>query len=319
MPQPAELLNPARPEARVSILLCTCNGHSYLQEQLASLRTQTHRDWVLHASDDCSTDDTVELLRHFGATFNDGRLHLRAGPGRGFAANFLSLACDATIHADYFAFCDQDDIWYPDKLERALHWLRIQPAETPALYCSRTELVDKQNRPLGFSPLFRQPPGFHNALVENIGGGNTMVFNEAARRLLMSAGADTPVVTHDWWTYLLVTGCGGTVFYDPMPSLRYRQHGRNAVGTRGGMADHWYRLKQVLTGRFSRWIDINLAALLRVEKNLTPSCQKMSDKLRQARSKPLLPRVLDVIESGVRRQSALGNVALLVAALLGKI
>ena len=117
----------------------------------------------------------------------------------------MSLLSDADIVGDFFACCDQDDVWWPDKLERALQWLHTVPEHVPAVYFSRTRNVDASGNIIGCSPLFRRPPNFRNALVQSIGGGNTMVFNRAARELLVAAGP-VDVASHDWWTYLLVSG-----------------------------------------------------------------------------------------------------------------
>jgi hypothetical protein len=109
---------------------------------------------------------------------------IHAGPAEGSTANFLSLTCRADIDADYFAYADQDDVWESDKLERAVNWLKTIPEGVPALYGSRTLLVDARNQHIGYSPLFEREPNFRNALVQSIAGGNTMVFNRAARDLL---------------------------------------------------------------------------------------------------------------------------------------
>lgn len=184
----------ASKEPKVAILLCTHQGQRFLQEQLESFADQTHKNWELWASDDASDDLTLELLAQFQKKIGADRISIHSGPNNGFCVNFLSLACKAEIAADYYAYSDQDDIWKPEKLARALAYLQTVPAYVPALYCSRTELVDAIGNHLGYSPLFKKTPSFKNALVQSIGGGNTMVFNHAARLLFMKAGADVQVV-----------------------------------------------------------------------------------------------------------------------------
>jgi glycosyltransferase involved in cell wall biosynthesis len=175
---------------RVAVLLCTRRGARFLSSQLESITTQSHANWRIYASDDESEDQTRTILVDFQRRMGRGRLLIRIGPGRGFAANFLSLACAKGIEADYFAFCDQDDVWEPDKLSRALAWLAHVDPATPTLYCCRTRLIDEHGHTIGFSPLFSKAPHFRNAIVQSIAGGNTMVFNAAARRLLIRAGGD---------------------------------------------------------------------------------------------------------------------------------
>ncbi len=155
------------------------------------------------------------------------RLRIFQGLKNGFCQNFLSLICDSSIKAD---LSDQDDIWHEDKLSRAVKVLSDISYETPALYCSRTKLVNERNIEIGLSPLFRCTPEFRNALVQNIGSGNTMVFNHAARRLMLEVGSGINPVVHDWFLYMVISGCGGVVIYDLGPSLRYRQHAANLIG-----------------------------------------------------------------------------------------
>ncbi len=170
--------------AKVAVLMGTFNGERFLAEQLDSLAAQTHPDWELWASDDGSKDNTLAILEAYRAKWGGERLTVLRGPARGLATNFLSLACKSGIQADYYAYSDQDDIWEPDKLSRAVSWLERMPPSEPALYCSRTMLVDAAGKEMGLSELHARPPCFANALVQNIAGGNTMVFNNAARNLL---------------------------------------------------------------------------------------------------------------------------------------
>jgi glycosyltransferase involved in cell wall biosynthesis len=304
---------------KVAILLCTYQGQKYLAEQLESIEIQTYRNWSVFASDDGSTDDTHSILDAYSQRWGANKLVIHCGPAEGFASNFLSLACNAGIQADYYAYSDQDDVWEADKLQRAMVWLRSVPAHIPALYCSRTRIVNDSNECIGMSPLFTRPPCFTNALMQNIAGGNTMVFNEAARLLLREAGDKVVVVTHDWWAYLVVTGCGGHVFYDAYPSVRYRQHDSNVVGMNGSWRARMARLRMVAKGQFKRWNDINIAAIQKLSKHLTPANQASLQLFALARIQPLLPRLWMLKRSGVSRQSLPSNMALLIAVIFGKI
>src|SRR5207249_955486 len=96
------------------------------------------------------------------------------GPRQGFAANFRSMILDRRIDADGYAFCDQDDIWEPDRLESAIGWMQTHDATTPLMYCSRTATMTETGNLVGHSPLFSRPPSFRNALVQSIAGGNTI-------------------------------------------------------------------------------------------------------------------------------------------------
>lgn len=304
---------------RVAILMCTYHGQHYLADQLDSFDAQTHANWQVWVSDDGSQDDTHVILEQYQRRWGRDRLTVHTGPGAGFAANFLSLSCRTDIDADYYAYSDQDDIWEADKLERAVSWLSTFPPEVPALYCTRTRLVDEQNRDIGFSPLFTKPASFANALMQNLGGGNTMVFNAAARELLLSASEDIDVVTHDWWLYLLVTGCGGHVRYDTYPSLRYRQHDGNVVGMNANWSARLMRIRMLWEGRFRTYNDQHLHAIEPVRHRLTPDSLARLELVERARQRWLLPRLYGFWRSGVHRQTLLGNIGLLVAAIFNKI
>lgn len=300
-------------------MLCTYQGQRYLEEQMDSFGAQLHRNWEVWASDDGSTDDTQVILEKYKKNWPDGRLSIRIGPGKGFVANFLSLTCDPCIGADYYAYSDQDDIWEPRKLARAVEWLKSVPENIPALYCSRSRLVDANNKEIGLSPLFRKPPSFANALMQNIGGGNTMVFNTAARNLLLEAGGDCSVVSHDWWVYMLVTGCGGKVFYDSLPFLRYRQHDENVVGMNTTWHDRFKRICMLWEGHFKSWNDSNIAALYKLQHKLTAKNMHTLEHFAGARHMSLVSRLIHLKRSGIYRQTLLGNLGLIIAAVFGKI
>ncbi|MFT3817630.1 MAG: glycosyltransferase family 2 protein [Rubrivivax sp.] len=309
--------NPAVP--KVAVLMCTMQGQHFLAEQLNSIATQTHPRWAIWASDDGSDDHTHAILEYYQSHWGEDRISIHAGPAEGSTANFLSLTCRADIDADYFAYADQDDVWESDKLERAVNWLKTVPEDVPALYGSRTLLVDARNQHIGYSPLFEREPNFRNALVQSIAGGNTMVFNRAARDLLRRAGENVEAVTHDWWAYMLVTGCGGQVHYDPYPTVRYRQHGANQFGSNADPVAQLRRAKLLLQGRFRGWVDCNLRALERVRPLMTPENQRVLDAFIGARRRHALGRWIGLQRAGIFRQTTLGNLGLAVAALINRL
>ena len=303
----------------VAILLCTYRGQQYLVDQLESFASQTMTNWHVFASDDGSQDDTLQILARYQKQWGVSKLSLLSGPAKGFSANFLSLVCCTDIHADLYAYSDQDDIWEPHKLQTAVNWLQSVPADVPALYCSRTQLVDADNNHIGLSPLFSRPPCFANALMQNIGGGNTMVFNHAARLLLQMAGNNFDVVTHDWWTYLVVTACGGQVRYDPCTTVRYRQHGANMVGMNSSWIARLARARLMARGRFIHWSNQNIDALTRLENRITPENSEILELFTQSRQHRLLPRLRGLKRTGIYRQSWLSNLGLIVAVIFRKI
>lgn len=304
---------------QVAILLCTYQGVKYLAAQLDSFAAQIYPNWKLWVSDDGSTDATPDLLAAFAERRPAGQITVRPGPRKGFVKNFMSLLCHPALHADYYALSDQDDIWHPDKLERAVKWLGQVPKNQPALYCTRTELIDEAGQSIGFSPLFTRPPAFGNALMQNVAGGNTMVMNNTARALLLEVGANIDVIAHDWWIYIAISACGGRVYYDPEPSLRYRQHGGNLIGANAGLGARLLRVRMLFQGHLKTWTDQHIYALSPLMPKLTPANRRIYDSFVSARQRSLLPRVIGIKRSGVYRQTHLGNLGLLAAAVSNRI
>lgn len=210
---------------QVCVLLSTYNGERYLQEQIASVHAQEGVKVCLIVRDDGSTDSTVDMLSRFQ---NEHQLKLiPGGVNLGSAISFLKLLESAPNDCQFFAFCDQDDVWQKNKLARATTALAPFGEQVPAMYCSRLEIVDSNLQLLGLSRVPKRM-GFGNAMVENVATGCTIVLNQRARSLIVSALPDQCDM-HDWWIYLVIS-CFGKVIYDPTPAIRYRQHGGNTVG-----------------------------------------------------------------------------------------
>ena len=303
---------------KLAVLLATYNGARFLDAQLRSVISQ---DWPaidVIASDDSSDDNTVELLSSWKAIWNKGAFTVAAGPRLGFAGNFRRLLAEFDVDADYVAFCDQDDIWLREKTRVAIAALESY-ADRPALYCARTLITDVEDRELSMSPRFKRTPEFANALVQSISGGNTMVLNRAAYELVREGARRTDFVSHDWFSYLLVSGAGGKVLFSDTPHVRYRQHSGNLVGANRGLGATLRRVQLALGGRFVGWIDHNMRAMAACHDLLTPDSQAVCDRFRVARLGSPLQRLVMLRRSGVYRQTSIGQFSLYLAGLMGKL
>lgn len=304
-------------QPHIAILMATYNGARTIDQQLTSLSGQTYRNWSLIVSDDGSKDDTLQKVGRFRQETTQ-HVVIANGPRQGFAQNFLHLIRTAGPHVPFVALSDQDDYWHPEKLHRAITQVARLPAHKPVLYTGRTVICDQSLRPLRQSPLFRRPPSFRNALVQNIGGGNTMVVNRAALDILQqTSSAATSIVAHDWWIYQIVAGAGGTVIYDPVPSVFYRQHTHNLIGANDTLTAKLRRFGQLAQGDFQTWTTGNLAALHASSAWLTPESRRTLSEFRKARNGTALSRLRALHSSRVYRQSRLGNGSLLIATLAG--
>ena len=204
---------------RVHILLSTYNGERFIDSQLDSLFAQTYPNIVIHVRDDGSADATVDLIN---ARLNKGiPIIFDRGRNIGVIASFMELLASVDKEGELYAFCDQDDVWRPDKISRAVERIMQSSAPDKVLYCSRLEYVDERLNHLGYS-LVPRVTGFRNAIVENIATGCTVVFGSSIRKQIL-AGNPADMMMHDWWAYL-VASAFGEVAYDNFPSIQYRQH-----------------------------------------------------------------------------------------------
>ena len=305
---------------RVCIILAYYNGLEFIDEQLKSIFSQTHKNIQVFVSDDCS-DKPLQLSdlslsdeqkRKITISRNDSNL--------GFATNFMKRLETLPLEFDYYAFADQDDLWCDEKIERAINLLELSKLSGPKLYCSRTEIVcEKGQVHMGYSPLFQKKPSFKNALVQNIGGGNTMVFNKIAKDKIIPFWKHRQLVAHDWFVYQVVTGVGGHVVYDAVPSLRYRQHQTNLIGSNNSFVGKLRRLLALLKGDFKNWNQINLSMLLANAHLLTETNAKTVFEFDRALRSGLIKRLYIMAKLIVYRQTFSGNIGLWLGLLLGKV
>lgn len=217
----------AAPRPRVCVLMSTWNGERFLDAQLESLAAQQGVEVVLHVRDDGSSDGTLAALARHAGRWPELNA-VASGPNLKPPASFLTLLSTAP-QADYYAFCDQDDVWLPGKLARAV--AAIEADAGPALYGSNVTCVAEDLTPLGV-PRENGDGRFQHLLFENIVYGCTAVMNRAARDLIAAHPPERGVIMHDWWC-ALVAAAFGRIHYDPEPGMiLYRQHGGNAVGRR---------------------------------------------------------------------------------------
>lgn len=299
----------------IQILMGVCDGAPHLPAQLQSIADQTYGGWQLLVSDDSPGPDSRTVLDRFAAdTGHD--MQILAGPRQGFAANYLHLLVRAGPGP--LAFADQDDMWQPDKLARAARALATVPAGTPALYCARVQPWDgvRTLRPM---PPLPRPPGFANALIENVATGNTVVLNAAAAALAREMAPQVPALfAHDWWLYQLISGVGGTVIHDDGPPVvLYRQHGGNAIGAGRGAAAQVARKRAVLGGAFAQRLTLNAAALGVARDRLTPANAALFDAFEAARARRGPARMRALARLGLYRQRPAGTAGFFGAAALG--
>lgn len=305
-------------EEHVAVLMCTYNGAQFLPQQLESLASQSVANWSLWVSDDGSFDSTYEIISNF-STCSAQSVTWINGPKKGFCKNFLSLLAREEINADYYFFSDQDDVWHQNKIARAIDWLKEQPEDKPALYCSRTHLVDQEGNSLGCSPHFARKPSFANAIVQSIGGGNTMAMNNAMRKILVMMSEEACLRSHDWWAYIVATAVGASVHYDSKPSIDYRQHGSNQVGSNTGIVARLCRLRLIMSGEFSVWNTWHVKQLEAFEHMFTENTRRQLLFFKNLKSENIFCRIVAYVQGKFYRQNYLDNIWLFIMVLLRRV
>jgi len=222
-----------------TILLSTYNGEKFLIEQIDSLLSQSVPVRIF-VRDDGSSDSTLEILKQYEA---EGKIELVAGENFGVAKSFFWLLQNASP-SDYYAFCDQDDVWDTDKIEVALQKLQAMDNDKPLLYMGTTRHVDSELNPLPKKKVRKRKLTFGTSLIESAAVGCTFIFNHALVSLVQQQEPQDFYI-HDWFLHKIAAGCGEIIF-DDNPHINYRQHGDNVIGGRKSFSQ---RLKGIVFGK----------------------------------------------------------------------
>lgn len=288
------------------IALSTYNGGKYLRKQLDSVLSQSVTDFTLLIRDDGSSDNTLEILN----TYTDPRIRILQGENLGPAGSFFALLEEArNMGAEHIFFCDQDDIWLPDKMKMLLEELEKCPAG-PALVFSDFGMIDEKDSVTGESyaamAKLRIPTDgdfFPKLLAQPYVFGCASVLNRALLELVAAPPAG--IEMYDCWI-ALVASVFGTVRYLPTATIYHRFHSANATGKAGANALS-SRLKR-LTGQFRQQRE-NTALRLNQARLLL---DRYGDKIPQAQ-RPRLeelakdPSVRVLKKYGVARGGKLQN------------
>ncbi len=207
---------------KVQILMSVYNGEKYLREQIDSILGQSYDNIQILIRDDGSTDRSMDILQEYQKIYPN--ISVIKGRNIGLTPSFIELLGESD--ADYVAFCDQDDVWMENKIEKAVE--KLKAIKMPALYCSNQILVNEQLEKIDNGKIPHINPGFGNAVIESVCTGCTVVMNEALIKT-MKGHLPTEAIWHDWWCYMVASYLG-TVIFDENAYIYYRQHGNNQLG-----------------------------------------------------------------------------------------
>ena len=218
--------------------MATYNGERYLAEQIDSLMAQTYQDWHLYVHDDGSQDGTVDILNSFTSAHPDKITLLDYPKAGGACKNFLSMV--EKVEAPYYMFCDQDDVWLPEKIEKTFNvMLQTEIAntpDTPILIHTDLSVVDEYKNTINpsfwnYSKIY---PQWFKSYIDyaalNPVTGCTMLFNAKAKSIIKRP-YDLATM-HDAWITFSVAAANGIVDCLDEPTILYRQHTHNTLGAR---------------------------------------------------------------------------------------
>ena len=235
---------------KICVIMSTYNGEKYIDQQLDSIFTSP-QNIFLYVRDDGSKDRTIEILKDYG-TKHAVPIEVNEGKNVGSAESFLTALRDCP-KADYYAFCDQDDVWIDGKLSAAME--QIGATNQPVLWCSDYQVTDSDLHVIIQSVLEQPVQDSVRAVFYNNVPGCTMVFNWALMQELRKVNISN-IRMHDIMA-INVALITGRVIFDKTPYVLYRQHGNNVLG---------YRHKKIQIGK---WIKEKLELVINKENYST--------------------------------------------------
>lgn len=217
---------------KVDILLATYNGEKYLREQIESILNQSHKDFRLLISDDCSKDLTRTILEEYKN--KDSRIEIFFQENNlGVVKNFEFLL--GKVEANYYMFSDQDDIWKENKIEKSLSKIE----EGFDLVYSDLEVVDENLNVIyesywklkGIYDKIKKYNNFNSLYLNNFVTGCTMISRKELINKFLPLPNSSKYVLHDYWISLILSQ-DGKISYIEEPLIKYRQHKNNKVGSK---------------------------------------------------------------------------------------
>lgn len=208
-------------EPKVNILLSTYNGEKYLSAQLDSLLAQTYKNITIYVRDDGSRDCTCDILKYYEQKELIFVLNNNEHRNLGYMESFWTLLKESG-KADYYAFCDQDDIWLPNKVELGIRALKKENPDLPLLYTSSFLYCDEKLNFVGNPSPIKTPILFKDVMFYTPAFGFTIMINRVLRDIALSATC-LRNIPHDGWCQKIAASLG-KIIYDPAITAKYRRH-----------------------------------------------------------------------------------------------
>ncbi len=229
---------------RVNIVMATYNGEKYVKEQINSIIENTYTNWRLLICDDGSSDSTLPIVDEYVRKYK-GKIFLHKNEkNKGVTINFLegmkriSSFDDNVCGDEYYMFCDQDDVWLNDKIEKTLNLVKKcekkYTSKVPVAAFTDVLVVDENLNEISSS--FFKSNGLNPSkikinqiMMENKFIGCSVMFNGSLMEKIKIIPQKARF--HDWWVACIAATFGHICYLDE-PTIKYRQHGGNVVGNK---------------------------------------------------------------------------------------
>ena len=299
---------------KIQILLSTYNGEAHLREQLDSYtKLSNFEDIKVLIRDDGSTDSTRQILKEYSEKYG---FKIIEGENIGLNASMHELICACDLECKYFSFSDQDDVWLPNKLERAVDMLDKLDDSEPNLYAACSSITNDSLKVMGKTLYPKRPLTFYNAMIQNVCVGHTQVCNRELIKLLRPCFSKD-IYVNDSWIYTLATAIGHVV-YDPQPTTLYRQHGNNVIGYESSKLKLLMkRLRRLRTGQ-SRRYSYQLKAFCELYGGIIPSKYLNEANKYFCKQKNFFTRLGYIFTTKMYRQTKLEGIVFRFMYLFGK-
>lgn len=249
---------------KIAVLMSTYNGSKFLEKQLKSIQEQTLKDCVdIYIRDDGSRDDTLFIIQQYQKLMN---IHLVNGKNAGPALSFWELFTNKNIKADYFLFCDQDDIWDANKIEECINKLKDK---THLCICN-SRIIDQKDKVISKERLNSPPEiSIPRLFVSGVAQGCAMAFTKELRDYIISLHLKC-IPMHDIIVMLYAISYG-QVCWIQQPLFSYRFHDNNVVAKQNKKF-----FKKIMT-TLSNWRNSSVHSMQSVAKELLSNSGNISE------------------------------------------
>lgn len=299
----------------VIVVMSVYNGANRIEKQLDSIFAQIGVNVSIYIRDDNSSDNTLNVIEKYSLMYPDRKIMIEHGENIGYAKSFWN-ALNKCECADYYAFSDQDDVWFVDKLKKCIDAMECDDKYLPKLsYCRMircNETLEKLDEQVDVIPPEKLTKKL--TLTQTYNYGAATVINNKARDLICRCLPNVYDIPHDLWTGMLCYWFGKVYFVNE--ALYYWIRYDNSVTSAGTKkTGRQYRIRQFLNGK--SYTNVAKDLLSNYNDLLSNKDRVFLEKIVNYKH-CLSDRLFLVLDKDFRRVNRSGTLLLKIDILLGK-